>query len=294
MFSFKERAIKFIFSCLAFSCLLFLLAIVVILFWQGAPLFSYMDFSQFFFGKSWYPTSQPPEFGIFPLISGSLIVTLGAMVVCVPLGIGSALYIYELSGPNSKKILKPIVEILGSIPSIVFGFFALTIAAPAIQQFFNIPTGLCALTASIILGIMAIPTITSISEDALSFVPNSFREASYALGANKFQTLFKVTIPAAASGISTSVILGMSRIVGETMTVLMVSGGAAVITSSFFSPVRPMTATIAAEMGEAAFGSLHYQALFAIALVLFMTTLVFNVIAERISQKYALKLGANR
>jgi phosphate transport system permease protein len=145
-----------------------------------------------------------------------------------------------------------------------------------------------------VLGIMAIPTIASISEDALSFVPKSFKEASYALGANRWQTLVKVTVPAAASGISTSVILGISRIVGETMTVLMVSGGAAVMPKSFFDPVRPMTSTIAAEMGEAAVGSVHYHSLFAIGLILFLITLVFNAIAEIISRKYRIKLGLDR
>jgi phosphate transport system permease protein len=216
------------------------------------------------------------------------------MLVCVPLGIGSALYIYELAGDKQRMIFKPAIEILSAIPSIVFGFFGMVVVAPFIQKTFNLPTGMCALTASIVLGIMAIPTIASLAEDALSFVPRSFKEASYALGANRWQTLTKVVIPAAGSGISTSIILGLSRIVGETMTVLMVSGGAAVMPNSFLNPVRPMTSTIAAEMGEAVTGSPHYSALFAIGLVLFLTTMVFNIIAEIISRKYRIKLGLSR
>ncbi|MDR2708783.1 MAG: phosphate ABC transporter permease subunit PstC [Elusimicrobiota bacterium] len=289
MFSLKEKAIKLIFACLAFSCLLFLLAIVAALFLESYPLFLKVNIFKFIFGKSWYPTFDPPEFGILPLISGTFLVSVGALFICIPLGIGSALYIHELAPEKSRKILKPLVEFLGAVPSIVFGFFALTIVAPFIAKTFNLPTGLCALTASLVLGIMAIPTITSISEDALSFVPNSFREASYALGANKFQTMFSIIVPAASSGILTSIILATGRIVGETMTVLMASGQAAVIAKSFFSPVRPMTATIASEMGEAASGSLHYHSLFAIALILFLITLAFNILAEKINQKYTKK-----
>jgi len=246
------------------------------------------------FGKSWYPTYSPPEFGILPLILASFWVTAGAMAVCVPLGVGSALYLHELASNRQKAILKPAIELLASIPSIVFGFFGMVVVAPFLQETFNLPTGLTAFTASLILGIMAIPTIASIAEDALSYVPPSFKEASYALGANRWQTLTQVVIPAAGSGISTAIILGMSRAVGETMTVLMVAGGAAVIPHSFFEPVRPMTSTIAAEMGEAATGSPHYAALFAIGLILFLITLVFNIVAEIISKRYRMKLGLSR
>jgi phosphate transport system permease protein len=183
---------------------------------------------------------------------------------------------------------------LAGIPSIVYGFFGMVVVAPFLQRVLNLPVGQTAFTGSLILGIMATPTVASISEDALSFVPKSFREASYAVGANRWQTLTRVVIPASASGISTSIILGMSRAVGETMTVLMVCGGAAVIPKTLFEPVRPMTATIAAEMGEAVFGSTHYHSLFAIGLILFFITLVFNVIAELISRRFRLKLGLGR
>jgi phosphate transport system permease protein len=231
---------------------------------------------------------------MLPLIAASILVTVGAMIVCVPVGVGTALFIHEIASTHQRAFLKPIIEILAGIPSIVYGFFGMVIVAPFLQNMLNIPTGLCAFTASLILGVMATPTVASLAEDALSFVPRSFREASLALGANRWQTLTKVVVPAAGSGISTAIILGMGRAVGETMTVLMVAGGAAVIPKSIFDPVRPMTSTIAAEMGEAVMGSLHFHALFAIGLVLFLITLAINIIAEIFSRRYRLKLGLGR
>jgi phosphate transport system permease protein len=216
------------------------------------------------------------------------------MIICVPIGVGSALFIHELASERQRSFLKPIIEILAGIPSIVYGFFGMVIVAPFLQNLLDIPTGLCAFSASLVLGIMATPTVASLAEDSLSFVPRSFREASLALGANRWQTLTKVVMPAAGSGISTAIILGMGRAVGETMTVLMVAGGAAVIPHSIFDPVRPMTSTIAAEMGEAVMGSLHYHALFAIGLILFLITLGINIVAEIVSRRFRLKLGLGR
>jgi len=287
----KEKLYKWIFTVLAFSSLVFLIGIVIVLFKEGLPIFKEVNVFRFIFGKAWYPTYSEPEFGILPLILGSIWVTVGAVIVCVPLGVGSALYLHELADYKQRAILKPIIEILASIPSVVFGFFGMVIVTPFIQKLFNLPTGMCALNGSLILGIMATPTVCSLAEDALSYVPKSFREASFAVGANRWQTLTQVVIPAAGSGIATAIILGMSRAIGETMTVLMVTGGAAIIPSSFLEPVRPMTATIAAEMGEAPMGGMHYHALFAIALILFLTTLVFNIIAEIISRRFRIKLG---
>jgi phosphate transport system permease protein len=287
----KEKLYKWLFAILAFASLLFLVGIVIVLFKEALPIFKKIKALEFLFGKFWYPTYDPPEFGIFPLILSSLWVSVGAILVCVPLGVGSALYLNELANRRQKAILKPLVEILASIPSIVYGFFGMAVLAPFLQDLLHLPIGLCAFTASLTLGIMATPTVCSIAEDALSYVPKAFREASFAVGANRWQTLVKVVIPAAGSGISTAVILGMSRAIGETMTVLMVAGGAAVIPKSFFDPVRPMTSAIAAEMGEAPMGSDHFHALFAIALILFLITFVFNVIAEAISRKYRIKLG---
>lgn len=287
----KEKAYEWIFTALAFSSLIFLVGIIIVLFKEGFPIFKAVKAGDFLFGRFWYPTYDPPEFGILPLILASFWVTLGALFVCVPLGIGSALYLNEIASFRQRSVLKPMVEVLASIPSIVYGFFGMMIVAPLLQDLLHIPTGLCAFSASLVLGIMATPTVCSIAEDALSYVPRSFREASFAVGANRWQTLTKVVIPAAGSGISTAVILGMSRAVGETMTVLMVAGGAAVIPKSIFDPVRPMTSAIAAEMGEAPMGSMHYHSLFAIALILFLITFVFNIIAELISRRYRIKLG---
>jgi phosphate transport system permease protein len=290
----KEGIYKGIFTFLAFASFLFLVGITITLFVEGLPTFKQVKFLNFLFGKYWYPTYEPPEFGILPLILGSLWVTIGAVLICVPLGVGSALFINELAGRKLRAFLKPFIELLAGIPSIVYGLFGMVIVAPFLQKLLNLPVGLTAFTGSLILGIMATPTVCSISEDALSFVPRSFREASFAVGANRWQTLTRVVIPASASGISTGIILGMSRAVGETMTVLMVCGGAAVIPHTFFQPVRPMTATIAAEMGETVMGSTHYHSLFAIGLILFLITLGFNIVAELISRRYRLKLGLGR
>lgn len=290
----KENAYRGLFTILAFASLFFLLGITFILFKEGLPIFREVNPIDFIFGRAWYPTHEDAEFGILPLILGSLWVTVGALIVCIPLGAGSAMYIHELAGHKQKSVLKPLIEILTAIPSIVYGFFGMVIVAPFLQKTFHLAVGLNAFTGSLMLGIMATPTVCSIAEDALSFVPKNFREASYAVGANRWQTLINVVVPAAGSGISTAIILGMSRAIGETMTVLMVCGGAAVIPHSFFQPVRPMTATIAAEMGETVMGGTHYHALFAIGLILFLFTLVFNIVAEIISRRFRLKLGMGR
>ncbi|MDQ7772471.1 MAG: phosphate ABC transporter permease subunit PstC [Elusimicrobiales bacterium] len=290
----KEKLIKLLFAAAAFSSLALLAGIIIVLFREALPVFSFVSPLAFLGGESWYPTAEPPEFGVWPLIAASAWVTGIALVICVPLGVGSALYLHELAGPRQRAALKPVIEVLASIPSIIYGFFGMTVMAPFMQEAFGLPIGLCALTAGVILGVMATPTVASIAEDALGYVPRSFREASFALGANRWETLVKVIVPAAGSGISTAVILGMSRAIGETMTVLMVAGGAAVVPSSVFDPVRPMTAAIAAEMGEAAVGGEHYHALFAIALALFLVTFVFNIAAELISRRYRLKLGLAR
>lgn len=287
----KEKLYKWIFTVLAFASLIFLVGIIIVLFKEGLPIFKKVRVLDFILGKSWYPTYDPPEFGILPLILASFWVSLGAMLVCVPLGVGSALYLNELASYRQRSVLKPLIEILASVPSIVYGFFGMAILAPFLQNLLHIPVGLCAFTASLTLGIMATPTVCSIAEDALNYVPKSFREASFAVGANRWQTLTRVVIPAAGSGISTAIILGMSRAIGETMTVLMVAGGAAVIPNSIFDPVRPMTSAIAAEMGEAPMGSNHYHALFAIASLLFLITFLFNIVAELISRRFRIKLG---
>jgi phosphate transport system permease protein len=282
----KEIIIKGIFAVFAFASVLILALIVIFLFREGIPLFKEVSSVDFIFGKEWYPTYDPPSYGIWPLIIGSVIVTLFSCLLAVPLGVLSAVYVSEIAPASIKDIVKSIIELLAGLPSVVLGFFGMVVIAPFLQETFDLPTGLNIVNASVILAIMAVPTISSISEDALYAVPREFKEASYALGATKYETIAKVIVPAALSGISTAVILGMARAIGETMVGLMVAGGAAAIPESIFDSVRPMPASIAAEMGEAPFGGGHYHALFATGIVLFFMTMIFNIIADYISQKF--------
>ena len=282
----KETVIKNIFLFFASVSILILGLIVFFLFKEGLPILKVVSTIDFIFGTEWYPTSDPPDFGIWSLIVGSFVVTFFASLIAVPLGVLSAIYIAEIARPLVKEILKPVIELVSGLPSVVLGFLGMVVLAPWIQEAFNLPTGLNIVNVSIVLAIMAIPTITSISEDALYSVPQEFKEASYALGATRFETIIKVIVPAALSGISTAVILGMARVIGETMVVLMVAGGAAAIPESIFDSVRPMPASIAAEMGEAPFGGDHYHALFATGVVLFLLTFFFNLIADYISNKF--------
>jgi len=282
----KEKIIKFILFLFALVSVLVLGLIVFSLFREGLPIFKKISLWDFIFGMEWYPTADPPLFGIFPLIFGSLVVTLISTLIAVPLGVLSAIYIAEIAPASLKEILKSIIELLAGLPSVILGFFGMIVVAPWLQDTFDLPTGLNIINASVILAIMAIPTISSISEDALYAVPREFKEASYALGATKFETITKVILPTALSGVSTAVILGMSRAIGETMVVLMVAGGAAAIPESLFDSVRPMPASIAAEMGEAPYRSLHYQALFATGIVLFALTLIFNLVADHVSHRF--------
>lgn len=278
----RELGIKIFLLFFALSSLVFLAGILFTLLSQGLPFFAEISPVKFLLGTQWHPTSSPPDFGILPLLLASIQVTVGAMVIAIPLSLGSAIFLAEKVPPMLRETAKPVVEILAGIPSVVYGFIGMVLFAPLIKNLFHLPTGLCALNASIILGIMAYPTITSLAEDAISAVPRCIKEASFALGANHWETVTKAVLPYAKSGIFSAVLLGFGRAIGETMTVLMVAGGAAVVTANYLKPVRPLTATIAAEMGETPFGGLHYSALFAIALVLFLITLGFNLIAERL------------
>ncbi len=289
----KEKIIKKILLFFAFSSILFLTGIIIVLFNEGAPIFSKVGLFDFLFGTEWYPTYDPPGFGIFNLLSASLVVTVGAMVFAVPFGVASAIYISYILPKKYKNIVKPTIEMLAGIPSVIYGLFGMKILGPFLQDIFGLPTGLTALTAMIMLGIMALPTIVSLGEDAITAVPKSFRDASLALGGNRLETMVRVILPTATSGIVTAVILGMGRAIGETMTVLMVAGGAALFPSNILKPVRPMTATIAAEMGEAPVGSTHYQALFGIAIVLFLITLVFNIFADIAQQRFKEKVSGD-
>ena len=232
------------------------------------------------------PTAEPPDLGIFPMIMGSISVTVVSSLLAIPLGLMTAIYLAEIAGPRMRNIVKPTVEMLEALPSVVIGFFGMVFIAPFLQDVFDLDTGLNLLNASVMLAFMAVPTITSLAEDAIFSVSDELREASLALGATHWQTIIRVVIPASLSGISTAVILGMSRSIGETMVVLMVAGGAALVPESIFDPVRPMPASIAAEMAEAPFRTDHYYALFATGLVLFFITLLFNLIAAYIAEKH--------
>jgi len=270
----------------ALASIVTLALIVVFLFAEGIPIFGKVSVKDFIFGTLWYPTDDLPEFGIFPLIVASLAVTGVASMISIPLGVLTALYLAEAASARLRQWVKPIVELLAALPSVVIGFFGMVIVAPFLQEVFGIATGLNLFNAALMLAFMSIPTICSISEDAIFGVPTELKEASLALGATRWETIARVILPASISGISTAIILGMSRAIGETMVVLMVAGGATMLPTSLFDPVRPMPASIAAEMAEAPFRGDHYYALFATGIVLFLFTLMFNMVAEHISNKY--------
>ncbi|MDY0150648.1 MAG: phosphate ABC transporter permease subunit PstC [Candidatus Cloacimonas sp.] len=278
-----------LFQAITYTASLFtiivLLAIIYSLFKEGLPFFRAVSLKEFLFSGAWYPTHENPEFGAKTLIAGSLFVTFGALLIGVPLGLGSAIYISEIAGNRMKEVAKPVVELLAGIPSVVYGLFGMAFLAPLVRQYFHLDTGLNVFTASIILGVMIVPIIASMSEDALSNVPKSIREASLALGATKIESIFRAILPAAKSGIIGSILLGFGRAVGETMVVLMVAGGSAQIPKSIFASARPMTSTIAAEMGETVIGDLHYQSLFALAILLFLLTFFSNLITELVFLK---------
>ncbi len=282
----KEIGIRKIFFAFAFVSIAILALILLFLAREGIPIFKVVSVKDFLFGTYWYPTADPPDFGIFPLIVASLLVTLCSAALAIPLGVMTALYLAEIASPRIKEIAKPLVELLASLPSVVIGFFGMVIVAPFLQDALGIATGLNLFNASLMLAFMSVPTICTISEDAISSVAPELKEASLALGATHWESIVRVVIPASLSGLSTAVILGMSRAIGETMVVLMVAGGAAMIPSSLFDPVRPMPASIAAEMAEAPFHSDHYYALFATGMVLFIFTLIFNFIADYVSHKH--------
>jgi len=281
-----EKGIRLLFFAVASASIITLSLIVVFLFMEGLPIFAKVSVKDFIFGRYWYPTYDPPDFGIFPLIVASLSVTAVASLMSIPLGVMTALYLAEIASGRLREIVKPVVELLAALPSVVIGFFGMVVVAPFLQETFNLATGLNLFNAALMLAFMSVPTICSISEDAIFSVPKELKEASLALGATHWETLWRVVVPASISGISTAVILGMSRAIGETMVVLMVAGGAAMIPGSIFDPVRPLPASIAAEMAEAPFRGDHYYALFATGMVLFAFTFLFNLVADHVSNKY--------
>jgi phosphate transport system permease protein len=262
-----------------------LLGIIALLLKEGLPIFLHTPPWEFLLGTKWYPVSEPPSFGIMPFFVATLWVTIVATAIAVPAGIGCAAYLAEVAPANVRETVKPIIELLAGIPSVVMGFLGLMLLSPLVQSAFNLNTGLCGLTAGIMLSLMSLPIIVSVSEDALRAVPDEFRQASYALGATKWETIRHVCIPAALSGITAAIMLGVGRAIGETMTVLMVAGGALAVPISPTEPMMPMTAAIASGIGNAVRGGLQYQALFAIGLILFIITLAVNLVAERVLER---------
>ncbi|MCW3161588.1 phosphate ABC transporter permease subunit PstC [Chryseobacterium oryctis] len=277
---FIDNLTKIIFKSTGLLVLALLGGIFFMLIYNAISFFLEISPLDFITGSEWNPTAAEPAYGLLPLIVSTSIVSFGAMLIAIPLGIGTAAFISEYANPKLKAFLKPAIEMLAAVPSVVIGFLGIVLVGPHIAQINNLPNGLNALNGAILLAIMALPTIITISEDAIHSVPQTYREASYALGASKWQTLRKVVIPAAAPGIIASVMLGLGRAIGETMTVLMATGNAAIFPKGFFDSVKTITATIAIEMGEVPYQTTHYYALFAIAVVLFFMTLIANLIGE--------------
>jgi phosphate transport system permease protein len=273
----SEFAIEALIRVLGLSGIGFVTLIFLFLLREGLPAFFEINLGNLF-GVRWYPTFD--LFGTIPLLLGSLLVTLIALVIAFPLGVATAVFVRELAPGWAREILKPLIEVLAGIPSVVLGFFGMTLLAPVIRETLGAPTGLTALTGGLVLAYMALPTIISVAEDALDAVPKNYRDAGLAMGATQWETIWRVVVPAGRSGIFMALMLGMGRAIGETMAVMMVTGNAArlpLTPDSLLRPVRTMTATIAAEMGEVANGSVHYHALFGIGVILFVITFLINL-----------------
>ncbi|MAT57370.1 MAG: phosphate ABC transporter permease subunit PstC [Ignavibacteriae bacterium] len=301
-FLLKEKLIKYFFALNGFVAVLFILLIFGFLINTGFEGFNHINLSDYFFSKSningisqynfeWYPTSENSRFSIIPLLAGTLLTAIPAVLISTLIGIIIGIYLAEAASPRTRELLKPIIEIFAGVPTVVIGFFMLVVGATILNDLFFPVNRLNAFLASLGLSFIVIPIIASLTEDSISAVPRELRMASYALGANRWQTIIKVVLPASVRGISAAVILGFGRAIGETMIVLMASGNAAVITVDVFRSVRSMTATIAAELGEVSQSSPHYFALFFIGLFLFSLTFILNLIAEIFLSKMRKKLG---
>jgi phosphate transport system permease protein len=283
----KDMMIEKFFFVNGLLAIIILVGIFSLLFIEAFPAMKELGLCEFFFNTKWDPTSPVKEsYGLLAMIVSTLMVTLGALVIAVPIGIGCAAYIADVASSRIREIIKPVIEVLAGIPSVVVGFLGIIVTGPLLAKLFGTPNGLNAVNGSFLLAIMTLPTIISISEDAIISVPQEFKNASLALGASRWQTLIQVTIPAASSGIIASVMLGMGRAIGETMTVLMACGNAPAMPHSFLNPVRTMTAAIAIELGETVQGGIHYQSLFVIGIVLFLMTFLVNLISDLVLEKY--------
>lgn len=277
-----DSLFKYLFSISAWLIVGLLGGIFLMLFYNGISFFAAIDPLDFFTGNQWDPSSK---YSILPLLISSFFVAIGSMVIAIPLGILTAAYLAEIAPKKVQQFLKPIIEMLAAVPSVAIGFLGIVLLGPSISNVFGIQNGLNALNGSILLAIMALPSIITISEDAINAVPKRYKEASLALGANQWETLFKVSIPAAYPGLIAAVMLGLGRALGETMTVLMATGNAAMMPTSFLDSVRTITATIAIEMGEVPYQTTHYYALFAIAAILFLISLIINLLGEYVAQR---------
>ena len=277
----RERPIELALFLSAILSIFILGLIFVFLLKEAIPTFGYVNLFDFIFGREWFPTSyKNPRYGVLPLITGSFLVVSMATLIAVPVGVACAIYIAEVTENRWRELLKPIIEIIAGIPSVVFGFIALVLLSNIVHGIFHTTYRLNALNGALILSLMILPTIISIAEDAIVAVPRDYKEASLALGATRWETIRRVTLPAARSGITVAVMLGLGRAVGETMAVLMATGNSPVVTLNLLRSVETMTAVIAIEMGEVVFGSPHYHALFAVGLLLFIITFVINLIAD--------------
>jgi phosphate transport system permease protein len=287
----KESLIRRAFEASGLLAIIVLMGIFALLLATAVPAFREIDLKEFLTSATWDPTSpEKAEYGILSMLASTLMVTFGALLLAFPVGVAVAAYISDVASPRVREIAKPIVELLAAIPSVVVGFIGIAVVGPLIAKIFNLSHGLTALNGSLLLAVMALPTIISISEDALNSVPVSYVEASLALGANRWQTLVRVKIPAALSGIVASMMLGMGRAIGETMTVLMATGNARSFPQGFLQSVRTLTAGIAIELGEVPYYTTHYYALFALGLVLFVMTFFVNLAADLILEKQKRKL----
>jgi phosphate transport system permease protein len=285
----KERLIHGLFLLNGLAVVIILIGIFILLIFKSAPAFREIKLNEFLFSSVWNPTATfvRPAYGILSMLVSTFMVSIGALVVAIPIGVGCAGYLSDVASPRVREIAKPVIEILAGIPSVVIGFLGIVLVGPVLSRIFGLNNGLNALNGSILLAVMALPTIISLSEDALKSVPKSFSEASLALGATQWQTLVLVRIPAALSGIIAACMLGMGRAIGETMTVLMATGCSIAMPRGFLDSVQTITSTIAIELGEVPYDTTHYYALFATGLVLFIITFTVNMISDAVLNKYA-------
>lgn len=281
----QERGMELFILANGLTAVAILLGIMGLLVREGLPLFAEYGVLDFLLGRHWYPVSDPPSFGMLPAFAATLWITAGAIAIALPVGVGAAVFLAEVAPDGVRRVVKPTIELLAGVPSIVIGFIALTVVNPLVREWANLNTGLSGLTAAVMLAFMALPVIISISDDALRAVPREYREAAYALGATRWETVRHVLVPGAFSGITAAVMLGVGRAIGETMTVLMVAGGAIQIPRFITEPMRPMTATIAAEISNAVQGGIQYHALFMLGLVLFLLTFLVNLTADLVLER---------